>query len=113
MDRRDAGVTQPRFQPEIEIRRIDADEGGRTLAPSDAQQRAADARQLAIVLEHLDDSHAPPAFAGHHASKPAACIFGPPMPKKSMHPADDVAQRLDQVTGKLVARRLAGDHRHA
>ncbi|MNC17965.1 hypothetical protein D3C75_658580 [compost metagenome] len=53
----DAGLAQLEFNPEIEVRSVDADEHVRTLVDQGADQSAPTTEQFGQAAEHLDQAH--------------------------------------------------------
>ena len=110
VDRLDAGVAQLVLETEIEVGRIDTDEGVGLVGDEALEQRIADALDLAVVAQHLDiAAHRqlvvwPPggkAMLGHARAADAEGL--------QRRPA--LLQAAEQQAGEQVARSLAGDQR--
>ena len=110
MDRLDAGLLEPAFELEIEVGRIDADEGVGALVQQPLGEPPADARDLAVVPQHQD-------VAAHREA-----IMRPPgVETVSRHSRSADAERAqcrpaclqsaEQQSGEQIARGLAGHHR--
>jgi hypothetical protein len=105
------GIAQLALQPQVEIGRIDADEGGRLVPEQAVEQAATDAGQVAVVLEHLEIA-AHGQFLGRPPGVEAGRLHARPADADEVDIGPRIAQRLDQVRSQLVARRFAGDHGH-
>src|SRR5258706_4368598 len=111
MDRADPGRTQPRFEAEIEIGRVDADEEVGGLIEQQAPELAPDREDLGNVLERLDVAahgellereERTSAFTDHLRARDAVEI----------EVGHALAQRADERRAEHVAGSFPGDDRH-
>jgi hypothetical protein len=110
VDRLDAGRPQARLEAQVEVGRVDADEGVRSCGQQAIAKRVADAFDLAVVAQHLDIAAygqlvvRPPgleALSRHaRAADADQARVRPALP----HPAE-------QQSGEQVAGSLASDQR--
>ena len=112
VDRRNPDRADAALEPQIEVRRIDADERIRPLAAHTPQQLPADTRKLAIALQRVDVTvHREPLARPQRVE-----AFG-----LHLRPADTeefgvgqlLPDRADQVAGEQVPGGLARHHRDA
>ena len=98
MDRGDAGVARLAFQPQVEVGRIDADEGGGTLAPDLREQLiGAGVTHVDGVLfthEHADHTH------GIDDLRPLAILH---RKRVDIYADDDTSRMLHQRFGYCFA----------
>ena len=111
VDRLDAGRLQPRLEAEVEVGRVDADEGrpgARRSRRSASRRGCRRSRGSGAAPRH---SRAPPACrSATRLRSPVRAICGPPMPAaRQSRPAR--LQAPQQQAGEQVARGFAGDHR--
>ena len=112
VDRADAAAPQPRLQAEVEVGRIDADEGTRPLLQQALGQRVADARRSrASGAAHRRTPCTASLWCGHQASKPCAAISGPPMPtarspgqRCAQPPSSNAASRSPEASPATIAQ---------
>ena len=120
VDRRDAGGLQPGLQAQVEVRRVDADEGARRLG----QQAVAPARRgcadLAVVAQHLDvaahrqlvaaatrpRSPAPPSSA--RRCRPPAAPASAPAGRRSSRPASRSPEASPATIASCMAQAPCG-----
>ena len=102
----DAGAAQLQLQPEVEVRRVDADEDVGAREYQVADQVLAPAQQLAQAAEDLDQAHDRQALHGEFGNQALG------LHARTAH-ADELdlgvafAQRLHQAGAKDVPRGLA------
>ena len=94
LNRAQALVLQLLREPQIEVRRVDADEDVRPPRAGTRAQRSPRRRSSrGRCVQHFDEPHDRELVRGAQASQPAATIFGPAMPNELRHPAPARAAR--------------------
>jgi hypothetical protein len=109
MDRRHAGILHLAFQPQVEVRRVDADERGRLLAPDLSQQRPADTGQLPITLQRVDVAVNREQFAWPSHIEAFGLHLGA-ADAEELRIGEVPLDRTDQVARKKIAGSLPGNH---